>query len=49
MLKLKSMMKVLMLLVVVGEWPWRRESDSEDRVSKKNLVWSVYDYDVFFS
>jgi hypothetical protein len=41
MLKLKSMMKVLMLLVVVGEWPWRRESGSEDRVSKKNLVWSV--------
>jgi hypothetical protein len=36
MRKLKSMMKVLMFLVaVVGEWPWRRESGSEDRVSKK--------------
>jgi hypothetical protein len=45
------MIKVLMLLlvvVVVGEWPWRRECGSEDRVSKKNLAWSVYDKNVLF-
>jgi hypothetical protein len=43
------MIKVLMLLVVVvGEWPWKRECGSEDRVSIKNLVWSVYDKNVLF-
>jgi multisubunit Na+/H+ antiporter MnhB subunit len=37
----------LVLLVVVGEWAWRREKGGEARSENKNLVLSVYYKSVF--